>query len=156
MSREHAQLIGKAQELLRMLHGIDLPVMVHKTVATMTEVARPHLGDLPTWRLFDANEASGHVLVFPPGTKPNLPNCRYAMASGWAIDSSAKYRYGVDIVFSLSDHADHAELHETVEIVKPRRVYLVHGYTREFAAELRQRGWDARALGMVDQLELEF
>ena len=72
--------------------------MVHKTVATMTEVARPHLGDLPTWRLFDANEASGHVLVFPPGTKPNLPNCRYAMASGWAIDPSAKYRYGVDVV----------------------------------------------------------
>ena len=148
--------LGKAQELLRMLHGIELPVMVHKTVATMTEVARPHLGDLPDWRLFDANEVQGHVLVFPPGTKPNLPNCRYAMASGWAIDSSAKYRYGVDIVFPLSDHADHAELHETVELVKPRRVYLVHGYTREFAAELRQRGWDARALGMVDQLELEF
>jgi DNA ligase-1 len=148
--------LGKAQELLRLLHGLDLPVMVHKTVALMTEVVRAHLGPLPEWRLFEANEAAGHVLVFPPGTKPELPRCRFAMASGWALDSSAKYRYGVDAVFPLSDHADHAELLETVNLVRPRRIQLVHGFTREFAAELRRHGHDARALGTTDQLELIF
>jgi len=79
---------------------------------------------------------------------------RTAMLSGWAIQPSAKYRYGVDVAFPLSDHADHPELHETIEQVKPRRIYLVHGSTREFAAELRLRGHDARALGAEDQLEL--
>lgn len=148
--------LGKAQELLRLLHGIDAPVMVHPSVAQMTEVVRDHVGELPDWRLFDASEATGHVLVFPPGGKLELDHTRTAMISGWALQSGAKYRYGVDEMFPLSDHADHPELHETVELVKPRRIYLVHGFTREFAAELRLRGHDARALGAEDQLELLF
>ncbi|MBL9132034.1 MAG: hypothetical protein JNG86_12595 [Verrucomicrobiaceae bacterium] len=148
--------LGKAQELLRLLHGLDMPVMVHSTVALMTDVVRAQLGDLPDFRLFDKDNAQGHVVVAPPGTKLDLPGCRHAMASGWALDPSAKYRYGVDAVFPLSDHADHAELHETVELVRPRRIQLVHGFTREFAAELRRHGHDARALGRTDQLELIF
>ena len=146
--------LGKAQELLRLLHGLEVPVMVHPAVAQMTEVVRGHLDELPEWRLYDESEACGHVLVFPPGAKIALKNTRKAMLSGWALQSGAKYRYGVDEVFPLSDHADHPELHETVELVKPRRIYLVHGHTREFAAELRSRGHDARALGAEDQLEL--
>jgi DNA ligase-1 len=153
--------LGKAQELLRALHGLGVPVMVHSSIAQMTEVVRPHLGELPEWRVFDAARAHGHALVFPPNAARSpelrrLGRCRFAMASGWALDPSAKFRYGVDEVFPLSDHADHPELLETVQIVQPRRIYLVHGYTREFAAELRSLGHDARALGAVDQLELGF
>lgn len=146
--------LGKAQEILCALKDMGLPVMVHPSVAQITSVLAPHLGRLPEWRLFKADEATGHVLVFPPGSKPDLPGVRTAMLSGWAIQSSAKYRYGVDVALPLSDHADHPELHETIEIVKPRRIYLVHGSTREFATELRARGHDARALGAEDQLEL--
>lgn len=146
--------LGKAQEILCALGDEGLPVMVHPSVAQITEVLAPHLGKLPQWRLFKADEAAGHVLVFPPGSKLDLPKTRTAMLSGWAIQPSAKYRYGVDLALPLSDHADHPELHETIEQVKPRRIYLVHGSTREFAAELRLRGHDARALGAEDQLEL--
>jgi DNA ligase 1 len=146
--------LGKAQEILCALGDEGLPVMVHPSVAQITEVLAPYLGKLPHWRLFKADEVAGHVLVFPPGSKLDLPKMRTAMLSGWAIQPSAKYRYGVDVALPLSDHADHPELHETVEIVKPRRIYLVHGSTREFAAELRLRGYDARALGAEDQLEL--
>lgn len=148
--------LGKAQEILCALRETELPVMVHASVAQITEVLAPHLGALPNWRLFKADEVEGHVLVFPPGAKIELPKTRTAMLSGWAIQPSAKYRYGVDVALPLSDHADHPELHETVELVKPRRIYLVHGSTREFAAELRARGHDARALGAEDQLELNF
>jgi DNA ligase-1 len=148
--------LGKAQEILCALRDVGLPVMVHASVAQITEVLAPHLGSLPDWRLFNAAEAAGHVLVFPPGARMELPKCRTAMLSGWAIQPSAKYRYGVDLALPLSDHADHPELHETVELVKPRRIYLVHGSTREFAAELRALGHDARALGAEDQLELGF
>ncbi len=146
--------LGKAQEILCALRDEGLPVMVHSSVAQITAVLAPHLGVLPKWRLFNADEAAGHVLVFPPGVKLELPKMRTAMLSGWAIQPSAKYRYGVDVAFPLSDHADHPELLKTVEIVKPRRIYLVHGSTREFAAELRSLGHDARALGAEDQLEL--
>jgi len=76
------------------------------------------------------------------------------MLSGWALQPGAKYRYQVDEVFPLSDHADYPELLETVELVKPRRVYLVHGYTQQFAANLRALGVEAWTLEKADQMEL--
>lgn len=151
--------LGKAQEILCALGEAGLPVMVHKSILEMTEVVAPLLGNLPRYRLFDPAEAKGHVLLFPPSGARSLAIrklkiCRTAMLSGWAMQSGAKYRYQVDEAFPLSDHADYPELLETVETVKPRRVYLVHGYTREFAADLRARGYEAWTLEGADQLEM--
>ena len=75
------------------------------------------------------------------------------MLSGWALQSGARFRYQVDAAFPLSDHADYPELLQTVAEVAPKRVWLVHGFAREFAADLRQRGHEAWALGLVDQLD---
>lgn len=151
--------LGKAQEILRLLAGTGHPVMLHKAVFDMTEGLAPQLGPLPDYRLFDPSEAAGHVLVFPPGTQRSqalrrLKTCRTAMLSGWALQPGARYRYQVDEVFPLSDHADYEELLAAVETVQPRRVWLVHGPTREFAADLRARGWEAWSLEQADQLEL--
>jgi DNA ligase-1 len=151
--------LGKAQEILCALAEAGHPVMLHKSVWDMTRAVAPLLGKLPQFRLFDAAEAHGHALIFPPSNGRSLALkklkvCRTAMLSGWALTPGAKFRYQVDEVFPLSDHADHPELLETVELVKPRRVWLVHGYTREFAAELRARGVEAWTLEGSDQLEL--
>lgn len=151
--------LGKAQEILCALADLGVPVMLHPSVMAMTEAVRPLLGKLPALKLFDAAHAPGHVLVFPPSNAKSLALkklkvCRTAMLSGWAMQPGAKFRYQVDEAFPLSDHADHPELLETVELVKPRRVYLVHGHTREFAAELRAKGYEAWSLERADQLEL--
>jgi Cft2 family RNA processing exonuclease len=74
--------------------------------------------------------------------------------SGWALDSRAKYQFRCDAAFSLSDHADYDELLECVERVQPKRVFTVHGFVEEFAADLRRRGVEAWALGGGNQLEL--
>lgn len=151
--------LGKAQEILRALKPLGVPVMLHSAVWKMTEELRDVLGELPEMRLFDASEAAGHVLVFPPSAGRStvlkkLKVCRTAMLSGWAIQSGAKFRYQVDAAFPLSDHADYPELLQTVVEVEPKKIWLVHGYMREFAADLRRRGYEAWALGLVDQLEL--
>jgi len=151
--------LGKAQEILCALADLGVPVMLHAAVWKMTEELREVLGRLPELKPFEAATAGGHVLVFPPSAARaqalrKLKVCRTAMLSGWALQAGAKYRYQVDEAFPLSDHADYPELLETVKEVGPKRVYLVHGSVREFAADLRQRGYDARALGMVDQFEL--
>jgi len=151
--------LGKAQEILCALAEAGHPVMLHKSVLEMTQAVAPLLGRLPEYRLFDAAEARGHVLLFPPTNGKSLALkklkvCRTAMLTGWALQPGAKYRYQVDEIFPLSDHADYPELLETVEIVKPRRIYLVHGYTREFAADLRARGHEAWTLEAADQLEM--
>ena len=151
--------LGKAQEILRALTPLGVPVMVHSSVWKLMEVLKEEVGELPEMRLFEASEAAGHVLVFPPSTGKStalkkLKVCRTAMLSGWALQSGARFRYQVDAAFPLSDHADYPELLQTVEEVGPRKVWLVHGFTREFAADLRRRGYEAWALGQVDQLEL--
>jgi len=151
--------LGKAQEILCALAEVGHPLMLHKSVWEMTEVVKSMLGRLPEYRLFDAASAAGHVLLFPPNLSrspvlKSLSGCRTAMLTGWALLPSAQYRYQVDEIFPLSDHADYPELVETVQQVQPKRVYLVHGYTQEFAADLRARGYDARRLGRDDQLEL--
>jgi DNA ligase-1 len=153
--------LGKAQEILCALKPLGVPVMLHPAVWKVTASLQTVLGDqLPEMRPFDEAEAAGHVLVFPPNAAraqglKKLKGCRRAMLSGWAMQSGARFRYQVDEVFPLSDHADYPELLQTVAEVRPRRVWLVHGSVREFAADLRRRGFDARALGLADQLELE-
>lgn len=151
--------LGKAQEILVALAEAGHPVMVHKSIWDMTRAVAPLLGRLPEYRLFDAAEAKGHVLLFPPSNGRSiaikkLKVCRTAMLTGWAMQPGAKFRYQVDEIFPLSDHADYPELIETVEMVKPRRVWLVHGYTREFAADLRKMDVEAWTLEAADQLEL--
>ncbi|MDB6006886.1 MAG: ligase [Prosthecobacter sp.] len=151
--------LGKAQEILCALAEAGHPVMVHKSIWDMTRAVAPLLGKLPDYRLFDAAHAAGHVLLFPPSNGRSiaikkLKVCRTAMLTGWALQPGARFRYQVDEIFPLSDHADYPELIETVEEVKPRRVWLVHGSTREFAADLRLRGFEAWTLEKADQLEL--
>jgi DNA ligase-1 len=43
-----------------------------------------------------------------------------------------------------------------VESVRPKRVITIHGYTREFATELRSHGYEAWSAHGNDQLEFHF
>ncbi|WP_265595357.1 ATP-dependent DNA ligase [Verrucomicrobium sp. BvORR106] len=151
--------LGKAQEVLSAFHGASLPVMLHASIVKMTQACAPYFPDFPRYEKFDPATAAGHVLIMPPSAARSqairkLRVCRTAMLSGWALTPGAKYRYQVDEVFPLSDHADYPELIQTVEQVQPRQVYTVHGYTSEFARDLRERGWEAWSLVSEDQLEL--
>ncbi len=151
--------LGKAQEILAALKEAGVPVMLHDSVAKMTEGCTLPDGTFPEYVPFRADGARGHALVFPPnGVKSTairkLKVCRTAMFSGWALLPGAKFRYQVDEVFPMSDHADYPELLQAVELTSPRRVLTVHGYTREFARDLRERGYEAWSLVGQDQLEL--
>jgi Cft2 family RNA processing exonuclease len=64
------------------------------------------------------------------------------MLSGWAIDPRARYRYGVDEMIGLSDHADFGELMEYVARARPKVVYTVHGDST-FSGYLRREGIEA-------------
>ncbi len=153
---------GKAQEILALLAENGVPAMLHPTVAEMTRVCRAAgAANLPEpLTLVDGEPVpAGHAVIAPPNalrTKliRKLKNTRTAMLSGWALQPGAAYRYRVDEVIPMSDHADHPGLLECLQRVRPRRVLTVHGYAREFAAELRARGTDAWCAAGGDQLEL--
>lgn len=101
----------------------------------------------------------GRVLVCPPTfaqspQRAALGPCRLAVATGWAMDSSCQYRSGVDAAFPLSDHADFNELIAFVRHVRPRRIFTTHGFAADFAATLRDLGFDTEALVAEEQLTL--
>lgn len=150
--------LGKSQEILAALKGSDIPVMLHSSLVKLTEIYEDLHHIFPRWRVFEPNEAEGHILIFPPSASKSLAlrklkNCRTALLSGWALTPGARFRYQVDEVFPLSDHADYTELLACVEQTGARLIYTVHGYTTEFACDLRMRGYEAWSLGHDDQLE---
>ena len=151
--------LGKSQEILQALGQARLPVMLHPEVLRMTEVYEGLGMQFPPYRSFDAFECAGHVVLCPPQAAGSsflrkIEHRRTAMITGWALDPSAHFRYQCDAAFPLSDHADFPDLLTFVERVQPRLVLTLHGFAREFAQTLRERGVEAWALGQDNQLEL--
>lgn len=152
--------LGKAQEALALLAEHGIPSLLHPAVAAMTAACREAgFGMLPEPIVFEGHAPPGHVVIAPPNVirsklMRGLKSKRTAMLTGWALQPGSKYRYRVDEVIPLSDHADHPGLMECIKRVRPKRILTVHGYAREFAAELRGRGIDAWCAMGGDQLEL--
>jgi Cft2 family RNA processing exonuclease len=148
--------LGKAQEIVRLLGDAGFVVTEHGAVAAISRIYRSLGVPLPDTRRYVAADFHGPaaldlaergVLVAPPqmarsGFTTNFEKPLRIMLSGWGILRNASYRYGVDHVLPISDHADFDELLELIERVKPRRIFTHHGY-KEFVDHLRARGHDA-------------
>ncbi|MBK1880156.1 MBL fold metallo-hydrolase [Pelagicoccus mobilis] len=152
--------LGKSQAILRSLSEASLEVMLHPASLKLTQSCQKLGWDYPAFLPFDPRNHRGKVIISPPQTKASnwlksIHNPKTAMISGWAIDPSATYRYQCDKAFPLSDHADYLDLLSFVEKVKPKEVFTVHGFAREFADTLRSQGYQAWALGRENQLGLE-
>ena len=155
-----AYSLGKAQELVALLAEQEIPVIQHPAVAAMTRACiEAGVAGLPEPVEFDGHAPDGHVLITPPHTTrgkalAGIRKKRTAMVSGWAIQPGARFRYRTGTMIPLSDHADHPGLLECIQRVRPRRILTVHGFCKEFAAELRSRGHDAWCASGGDQLDL--
>ncbi len=159
--------LGKAQEILRILTAAGFRVTCHGAVATMNDIYEQFGVALGPWRRYVAADFHGKralpleergVLVAPPQVARTSFVERFdrplqVMMSGWGMLKGAQYRYGVDHVLPLSDHADFDELLELIEQVNPKEVYTHHGFT-EFVDHLRARGITARLARPPAQMEL--
>lgn len=150
--------LGKGQEILAALSSRQYNFMLHPAIYEMTVIAEEMGVVFPRYQRWEAGMGTGGVLICPPHLlgkiRAQLPRFRSAIVSGWAFQPSARYRFGADTAFCLSDHADYYELLEYVSRVNPQFVYTVHGFASNFANELRRRGYQASALDEDDQLAL--
>ena len=151
--------LGKSQELLCALADAGLPIMLHDTVHKLTQVYERLGRTFPAYEAFDSAKAARKVLLCPPQAARSrrlrdLGPTRLAIFTGWAVESSCRFRYGADAAFPLSDHADFPDLIEMVKRVAPRKVYTLHGFAADFARTLRALGFDAQSLSEDEQLEL--
>ncbi len=153
--------LGRSQEILSHLAGAGLDIMLHPRVEAVTRVYEEIGYSFPSYTSLAPLMASGHVIIAPQQALKSelfeaISPIRTAVLTGWALDEQTHYRSRTDAAFPLSDHADYPELLAFVEAVQPQRIFTVHGFATEFAADLRSRGWDAWALGRTNQLELGF
>lgn len=152
--------LGKSQEVAWMLLENGLIPMLAPAAYRMTQICASVQAGFPSGFLpLDTDEAGGKVVICPPGRVSRqrlraLRSQKTAMLTGWAMIPGARFRYGCDAAFPMSDHADYPDLLRYVELVQPKRVLTLHGSAAAFAADLRARGHDAWALSQENQLEL--
>lgn len=151
--------LGKSQEILAWLADAGLPVALHLEVHRLTQLYEQLGWRFPPYTRWAGDVGRGDVVLGPPGVARTprfrqLGPVRIAVLTGWALNPRCRFQYGADAAFPMSDHADFPELLELVERVAPRQVLTVHGFAADFAACLRERGWDAWTLSEPDQLTL--
>jgi DNA ligase-1 len=151
--------LGKAQEILCALADANLTPMLHGSVYQMTRIYEQYGQKFCHYVRYHPNDVGHKVLICPPSANRSrmlekIPRKRVAMISGWAIDPNAIYRYQVDAAFPLSDHADYDDLLRYVDLIRPKRVFTLHGFAAQFARDLRERGIEAWALTEENQMEL--
>lgn len=151
--------LGKSQEIARFLHTQGFGVCAHPSIHAVCEIYTRLGVEVPT-RLFDGTFHENEVGLFPPfGRSQALKNIRpkaTAVCTGWALEADVARRYGADIAFALSDHADCESLVEYAKATGATEVLTHHGFARELAQALRDAGIIARAVSQPLQLGLPF
>ena len=146
----HAYQLGKSQEVTKLLTSHGVPVLQHSTIYEVSRIYQECGCDLGDVSLYDGQPLDGHAVVtLPRGMNgfrlPRLGQTVTIATTGWAVDASTKYRWGVDHAIALSDHADFDQLIEAVRIVAPREVFCTHG-PNEFVDYLLELGFNAYPL----------
>lgn len=154
-----AYALGKAQRVIAELRraGHTAPIYLHGALERMCRLYEDWgvpLGELRLVSDHAKEDLRGNVVLAPPSAlndrwSRRLPDPITAMASGWMHVRQRARQRNVELPLVISDHADWAELTQTIQEVNPQETWITHG--REDAllrwCELTQRR--ARALALV-------
>ncbi|QDU25777.1 Ribonuclease [Anatilimnocola aggregata] len=146
----HAYVMGKSQEVTRILTQHGIPVQQHPLTHEMSEIYEKCGCSLGNFSRYEDEYLPGHVVLVPPYTQKaaklrNLGKVSTIVVTGWAHAPRARQAHGADFAIPLSDHADYNELLACIDRVQPRIIYCTHG-PLAFVDDLKRRGLDARPL----------
>jgi putative mRNA 3-end processing factor len=153
----YAYSLGKGQEIIHQLVSRGHRVCAHPSIHDVSRLYT-ELGVEIGARRFDGAFEDGEIGVFPPfgrsaALKQTHPKTT-AVLTGWAIETWAARRYGADVAFPLSDHADFPALLRYAKETRAREVITHHGFAKELAKALTEHGLFARAVTQAVQMEL--
>ena len=153
-----AYVLGKAQEVTRILTDRGIGVLQHPLVYSISRVYEAAGCNLGPYEEYQGEARAGFVVIAPPRFQKQsqlrgLVRPASIAVTGWAALAGAHYRLGVDYAVPLSDHADYRELLECIERVEPEVIYCTHG-PESFVQRLRKLGHNAHVLAAGRQLQL--
>ena len=148
--------LGRAQKLQLLADSAGKTVYTTDAVLRVNEpIARQLDITFPARPYADAVElGEGDALVLPMTTARidwietlvEEVGAVTAGFSGWAVDSSYRFRGNFDVAFPLSDHCDFEELLTMVQRASPDQVYTQHGSGDSFAEYLTGEGYSAQTI----------
>lgn len=149
-----AYALGKAQRLLSAIDCDIGPILTHGAIENTNEVLRAQGIALPhTIRVtpdVSHKDHQGALILCPPsgfgGWSKRFGPQSTAFASGWMALRGVRRRRAADRGFILSDHADWDGLNQAIAATGAERVFVTHGYTRQFTRWLRDQGYDAHVV----------
>jgi len=147
-----AYSLGKSQEAAAILGEAGIPTVLHGAAwKLLPDYAVAGIA-LPGARAYESGPpAKDEVLITPPSTSRTsmvrgIKKRRVIYLSGWAMRSASRAELDADVLIPMSDHADFEDLLAHVSDVGPERVFTHHGFAREFARIVSDRGTESFAL----------
>jgi Cft2 family RNA processing exonuclease len=143
-----AYAMGKAQELMKSLSPVGLRLALDSKSAAIAEKYRMLGVDIPDFIRLSNGLEGDEIVICAPSSRHELKQLKRVVAavvSGWGLE---KYGYDplVRAFFPLSDHCDYQDLLEVVKQSGASTIYVTHGFAKEFASDLVNRGFNAVAL----------
>lgn len=153
--------LGKAQRLLKNIPAGIGKIYVDTKIAALNQVLinagvnLPAAEALPEQVSLGVEKLAGSLIITAPFSALNnslrgRSQVKLAHCSGWMLASeTGKNSYwlrGIDKGVAISDHADWPGLNSTVAATGAEKVFVMHGFTKEFAHYLNHQGLEAEAV----------
>jgi putative mRNA 3-end processing factor len=152
--------LGKAEDIVKVLGDMGYKFSLHRSIYKIVKIYEEFGISFSNYERFRPQEIEGRTLLVPPYLRDSnaverIERKRIGAVMGWAVDKAfVKSVFRVDDAFPLSNHADYEELLQVVEVSRPKEVYLIDGFSAEFARILQKRGFNAKPLETPSQLKL--
>ena len=152
-----AYALGKSQEAAAILSNAGLPTVFHGAAWKLLPDYAAAGFHFPLGRAYtDGPVAPGEVLIVPPNCArtpvvQNIKKRRVIYLSGWAMRSASRADFDADVLLPMSDHADFDELLAHIDEVRPETVLTMHGYAKDFARIVKNRGIEATPLAEIGE-----
>jgi len=147
--------LGKNQEIISFLNKyLNITPLVDKSTFKYSNIYNNN-GKSLNFILLDHNIYSSNVLVMPLSlVNRNLINSLehqiYKKISSYVL-TGWKYSRGANLV-NVSDHCDFNSLLDFINEVNPKKVYTIHGFTKDFAKSIKYKlGIDAECVTSLNK-----
>ncbi|WP_316736523.1 exonuclease [Pedobacter aquatilis] len=138
-----AYALGKSQRIIQLLneHCPTRNVMVHHSIMPFVKIYEDYGMKLGNSKMYDRkvmkNNQEHQVYIVPPmvfHSYHKAINVVRAFASGW---NNLQQKNGISLY--ISDHADWNAILETIEKVKPKQVWTLHGDGKQLKEYFRDK-----------------